>query len=182
MNYLRGLGGGAGASAPAQLTDDYSLVDGGSVQSGSNLLGGTPRGRNDGGRSFQGGNRGNTNGGGGIPANQGGFGHGGIPTEIHNDGAIDDGSQVTGPNIPGGGDQGPGAGGGVEGSTSTSLTRPSKAGPPIRGGAHSQGGGSRLGSHKSPPATRTPSSSASSSGRGRSKATKQSARRSAIKP
>jgi len=131
MNYLRGLGGGTGARPAAQLTDDYSLLDGASVYSENNLLAGTPRGRHDGGRSIQGGEQGQyqrgvgtTQGGfgqGGIPGSiqggeqgqsqrgvgttitQGGFGQGGIPAEI-NDGAYDDiRSQLTSPNGPGGG-------------------------------------------------------------------------------
>ena len=44
MNYLRGLGGGTGARPAAQLTDDYSLLDGASVYSENNLLAGTSRG------------------------------------------------------------------------------------------------------------------------------------------
>ena len=58
MNYLRGLGGGTGARPIAQLTDDYSVLDGASVHSDNNLLAGTPRGRYEGGRSLQGGEQG----------------------------------------------------------------------------------------------------------------------------
>ena len=82
MNYLRGLGGGTGARPAAHLTDDYSFLDGASVNSENNLLAGTPRGRHDGGRSIQGGEQGQYQRGLGMTTTQGGFGQGGIPGAI----------------------------------------------------------------------------------------------------
>ena len=79
MNYLRGLGGGTGARPAAHLTDDYSFLDGASVNSENNLLAGTPRGRHDGGRSIQGGEQGQYQRGLGMTTTQRGFGQGGDP-------------------------------------------------------------------------------------------------------
>jgi len=167
MNYLRGLGGGTGARPAAQLTDDYSLLDGASVYSENNLLAGTPRGRHDGGRSIQGGEQGQYQR--GVGTTQGGFGQGGIPAEI-NDGAYDDiRSQLTSPNGPVGGgtrDRGPGGAGGV--SFSPNPTKTNKGGPPHQGGKRRrpfQGAESRHSSRGLHNETTTPSSSASSHGR-----------------
>ena len=178
MNYLRGLGGGTGARPIVQLTDDYSVLDGASVHSDNNLLAGTPRDRYEGGRFLQGaGEQGQHQRGGGTPNTQGGLGQGGIPAEI-NDGAHDDiRSQITGPNVPGGGgrgrEQGPEGTGG--GSTSPSPTKINKGGPPRLGGAQRlprrPGAASRHGSRGSLNATTMPSSSASLNGKGKSRGT-----------
>ena len=140
MNYLRGLGGGTGARPIAQLTDDYSVLDGASVHSDNNLLAGTPRGRYEGGRFLQGaGEQGQHQWGGGTPNTQGGLGQGGIPAEI-NDGAYDDiRSQITGPNVPGGGgDQGTGAGGDGGGAHFNCPDDDQQRGPTPPGGGTAQ--------------------------------------------
>ena len=107
---------------------------------------------------------------------QGGFGQGGIPAE-NNDGAYDDiRSQITGPNVPGGGgDQGTGAGGDGGGSISTFPMTINKGGPPRLGGAQrlprSPGAASRHGSQGSHNATTMPSLSASLTGKEKSRGT-----------
>ena len=140
MNFLRGMGSGS-AQPPAPPQHNFIMVnEGGSINS-NDIFAGANRGRQDMGRSTQGTIQGQNQRGGATQ--QRGLGQGGIPPEIHNDGAMDDvRSQVTSPYQGGGGTKAQWERGGTksqweggEGYISTSPTGDNNPSTPRRGGA-----------------------------------------------